>query len=354
MRLLILLLFATCVSAGRALELQEESTGALNGAAYRIVSPPNWNGTVVLFLHGYADRPATFEPNTAVGPVAEQLLRDGALYAEAGYRAGGWAVAEAIEDVERLRAYLRRRFGPLKRVVLMGESMGGTVALALIEQHPDRYHGGVAFCGGTVAAYDYFKRNAFDVLIAFEALFPGSLPAPNDIPRTFQPSEARLSAVVKALQANAGGAAIVMAMSGAPDIPSLAELLVLHTDALKELAIRSRGNPFDNRRTEYPDLLIEGKPLAQVRRVRSSAAAERYLRRFYTPKGNLSRPFIAVNVTTDPVIPRWATNAYPGANRWFLQRYVEGAGHCSVPAADRVAAVRDVEGWITNGRRPVQ
>ena len=201
---------------------------------------------------------------------------------------------------------------------------------------------------------DYFKRNAFDVLIVFDALFPGVLPPPDGIPRTFQASEAQVSAVVKALQTNPAGAAIVQAMSSTPDISSAAELLVLHTDALKELAVRSGGNPFDNRGTAYPSLVIDGRTVADVRRVRSARSAEQYLRRFYTPKGNLSRPFLAVNVTTDPVIPRWATNAYPHRNVWFLQRYVEGAGHCSVTAADRIAAVSAVERWITDSRRPDQ
>jgi pimeloyl-ACP methyl ester carboxylesterase len=286
--------------------------------------------------------------------MAEQLVREGALYAEAGYRAGGWAVAEAVEDVERLRAHVRSTFGQPKRVIAVGESMGGTVALALLERHPAHYQGGVAFCGGTVAAYDYFKRNAFDVLIVFEALFPGVLPPPDDIPGTFRPDEARAGAVLKVLQAKPAEAAILEAMSSTPDISSLAELLVLHTDALKELAARSGGNPFDNRRTAYPDLLGDGRTVVNVRRVRSVESAEQYLRRYYTPNGKLSGPFLAVNVTTDPVIPKWATNAYPPANRWFLQRYVEGAGHCSIPAAGRIAAITAVDRWIAHGQRPAQ
>jgi len=354
MRLSVLLLLASCLWAEWAIGGQQLSTGVLQGAHHRILSPATWNGTLVLFLHGYGDRPATFDASTSPGPVAEQLVREGHLYAEAGYRAGGWAVAQALEDVQGLRAHLRSKFGPPKRVILAGESMGGTVALALLERHPDHYQGGVAFCGGTVSAYDYFKRNAFDVLIVFDALFRGVLPPPDDIPRTFQAGEAQVSAVLKALQTNPANASIVQTMTSASDISSASQLLVLHTDALKELALRSGGNPFDNRRSAYPSLVKDGKPAANVRRVRSTRAAERYLRRYYTPKGSLSRPFLAVNVTADPVIPRWATNAYPHRNVWFVQRYVDGAGHCSVAADDRIAAVRAVERWITEGHRPDQ
>ena len=118
--------------------------------------------------------------------------------------------------------------------------------------------------------------------------------------------------------------------------------------------MRAGGNPFDNRRSAYPSLVKDGRPLTDVRRVTSARSAEQYLRRFYTPKGNLSRPFLAVNVTTDPVIPRWATNAYPHRSVWFVQRYVEGDGHCSINLADRIAAVRAVERWITDGHRPDQ
>jgi len=212
----------------------------------------------------------------------------------------------------------------------------------------------VAFCGGTMAAYDFFKRSAFDVLMVFDALFPSILPPPDKIPTSFKPSEAVVTSAAKALQGNPDRAAVVQGVASVSDIASLAELLVLHTDALKDLTIRAGGNPFDNTRTPYPALVREGTRVAEVRRVKAHPPAERYLRRFYTPTGGLSRPFLAVNVTTDPVVPRWATNAYPRESAWFVQQYVEGDGHCGVTTPQREAAFDALAAWIDQGRRPAR
>ena len=354
MRLPIAILFVTVLSAERTALAQQTELGVLNGALYRITVPTTWNGTVVIVLPGYSDKPAKFDTAASVGALAEHLVQEGTLYAEAGYHAGGWAVAEALDDVERLRDHLAARFGAPKRVVLMGESMGGMIALALVERNTVNYQGGLAFCSGTISAYDYFKRGAFDVLIMFEALFPSTLPPVDGIPTSFQPSEQVIGSVMRALEGNREHAAILQAAVSVSDPASMAELLVFHLDALRELAVRAGGNPFDNTKTEYPALVRDGKRIAQARRVQSLATAERYVRRFYTPTGSLRVPFLAVNVTSDPVVPRWATNAYPPTNRWFVQQYVDKAGHCGVTTEQRAGAFDALKGWMERGSRPPQ
>jgi pimeloyl-ACP methyl ester carboxylesterase len=348
---LVALLIAV-LSVADAQSPGQTTVGVLDGAAHRIVAPARWDGTVVIFLHGYADKPGTFTSSAPVGELALDLVARGAIYADAGYRAGGWAVAQAIEDVARLRAHIVTRFGAPKRVVLIGESMGGVIGLALLEREPSRYQGGVAFCSGTIGAYDYFKRGAFDPLVMFEALFPSVLPPADNVPASFRPSEEAVGSVLKALRGDPNRAAIVQRAASLPDIPSVAEMLVLHLDAVRELSVRAGGNPFDNSRTEYPGLVRDGKPIAAVRRVKSVPAAERYLRQFYTPTGRLRVPFLAVNVKSDPVVPIWATDGYPRANQYFVQQYVDGAGHCGVTKDQRMAAFGALQGWMDRGRRP--
>jgi hypothetical protein len=186
----------------------------------------------------------------------------------------------------------------------------------------------------------------------FDALFPSVLPPPDSIPASFQPSERVINSVRDALTRNPDYAAIVQAAASVSDTASLAELLVLHLDALRELAVRAGGNPFDNTQTEYPALMRPGRRIAEARRVKAVAGAEGYLRQYYTPTGSLRIPFLALNVTSDPVVPRWATNAYPRANHWFVQQYVEKAGHCSVTTEQRAAAFEALKNWMEHGSRP--
>jgi pimeloyl-ACP methyl ester carboxylesterase len=342
---------ATLFFVGASFAPDQTTVGVLEGAGYRLAMPVKWDGTLVIFLHGYSDKPATFSRSAPVDGLAKQIVQGGAVYVDAGYRSGGWAIAEALEDVERLRRHVAERVGAPKRVLLLGESMGGMIALALLEgQTEKRYHGGLAFCSGTVSAYEYFKR-AFDIRILFDALYPGILPPPDDVPSTFQPSEVLVASVVKALQDSPKRLALMRGFTSVSEPVQIAELLIAHTEALGELRVRAGGNPFDNVQADYPAWEVDERPVA-VRRVRSDPAAERYLRRFYTPTGRLKVPFLAVNASSDPIVPRWATGAYPSGNEWFSQQYVEANGHCGVTMPQRLAAVKALRTWMDGGQRP--
>src|SRR5262245_59539615 len=70
-------------------------TGTLNGAAFRIDIPADWNQVLVMYCHGYL--PAGVPP--AVNDPRINLLRSaftsrGFAFALSGYSVQGWAVKE--------------------------------------------------------------------------------------------------------------------------------------------------------------------------------------------------------------------------------------------------------------------
>ena len=84
-------------------------SGELNGAPYRIRVPAVWNGTLLVFAHGYrdkADHPGEVDNRNAdVAPSAvleAPLLAAGYALAGSAYRDNGWAVEEGIEDTKDL------------------------------------------------------------------------------------------------------------------------------------------------------------------------------------------------------------------------------------------------------------
>ena len=87
------------------------------------------------------------------------------------------------------------------------------------------------------------------------SLFPSILPSPDTIPASFRPSGQLVETVTKALEAAPHRAALIEQETSVREFGSLAALLALHTDALKELAVRSGGNPFDNTDTQYAVLM---------------------------------------------------------------------------------------------------
>ncbi|HET8625775.1 MAG TPA: prolyl oligopeptidase family serine peptidase, partial [Thermomicrobiales bacterium] len=144
--------------------------GVLGDAPYRIVVPANWNGTLVLYSHGYipagVPNQAQDAPDAAT---ASWLLEHGYALAGSAYSATGWAVAEALDDQVALLDYFSRRVGPPRRVIAWGQSLGGLVTAGLAQRYPDRFVGALPMCGilaGAVGAWN----EGLDAAFAFKTL----------------------------------------------------------------------------------------------------------------------------------------------------------------------------------------
>lgn len=136
-------------------------TGDINGAAYEILLPETWNGTLLLYSRGY--RPAEpFPPNfspveTSAVPVpgwdsgekalGQAFLDRGYALAGSAYRSNGWAVEDGVLAGEELYAYFTEQVGKPKRVYVWGDSMGGLITQTLAERHPEWVDGAAPLCG---------------------------------------------------------------------------------------------------------------------------------------------------------------------------------------------------------------
>jgi hypothetical protein len=81
-------------------------TGSLGGTAYKIEMPAAWNGTLILFSHGYI-APGAPNPALALDPVVGAwLLAHDYAVAGSSYSRTGWAVAEALHDQMALLALI--------------------------------------------------------------------------------------------------------------------------------------------------------------------------------------------------------------------------------------------------------
>ena len=50
--------------------------------------------------------------------------------------------------------------------------------LAIAERYPEVYQGAMPMCGPLGAAIDFFNTGLFDMLVTFEAMFPGTIGSP--------------------------------------------------------------------------------------------------------------------------------------------------------------------------------
>lgn len=123
--------------------------------------PPSWNGTLLLYSHGY--RPAQpFPPNftpvtTTPDPVpgweegdtslGDALLAKGYALAGSSYASNGWAVEDGVKAGEDLYSFFTQNVGTPKRVYVWGDSLGGLITQTLAEKHPEWVSGAAPLCG---------------------------------------------------------------------------------------------------------------------------------------------------------------------------------------------------------------
>src|SRR5207244_10439607 len=137
-----------------ALAQAKTEIGAINGAAYRIDVPENWNGGLVVYCHGYNAKPVTYT-DQKLPPALQVFVDEGYALAQSGYAAGGWAIQEAVVDTEALRRYFEAKYAKPKETFVTGHSMGGFLTMLLMERFPSNYDAGLALCG-LLASASYF------------------------------------------------------------------------------------------------------------------------------------------------------------------------------------------------------
>jgi pimeloyl-ACP methyl ester carboxylesterase len=121
--------------------------GQITGAQFAIANPPgDWNRDLLLIAHGFrpdsAPMIADLHPERAS---LRALLDEGWIVATTSYRKNGLVVADAIADLDALRAYIVESHGEPMRTILEGDSMGGLIVTLMAERDNSPYQGAVVF-----------------------------------------------------------------------------------------------------------------------------------------------------------------------------------------------------------------
>jgi pimeloyl-ACP methyl ester carboxylesterase len=327
--------------------------GALeSGALSLICFPDSWNGTLVIYAHGYVEPSAPVAlPDDEVGGVSisDAVTGFGYAYATTSYRDNGLVVLPAIEDVIQLVEAVRARVKPdPTRTLLVGFSEGGLVAALTLERHPDMIDGALAACGPIgdfTRQIDYFG----DARVLFDYYFPGVLPGtPVDIPpqlrsgwtSTYEP------AVIEALTGDPARAAELAAVAGIP-VPdavaaaagTIAQVLWYNVFATDDAQERLGGNPYPNVGRQYSGSSDDAALNAGVDRYEPITLARAALGQ-YDAGGDLPGPVVTLHTTGDPEVPFFHEALYrakveaQGRLDRLEQRSVDRLGHCTFTAPE--------------------
>lgn len=400
-----LLLAAPLAPAAHATETGAHLEGVLpSGATYVMDKPDSWNGTVLLYSHGYnpagLPNPARNAPDDATKSL---LLKDGYALIGSSYASNGWAVTDAVPDQLATLDAFASHFGPARRTIAWGTSYGGLVTAMIAERHPDRISGSLSMCGllqGGVANWN----NTLDPVFALKTL----LAPDTDLPLTglasqeaaAEAADTLASAVTEAQQTASGRARIALAaaLQGIPgwNDPSQTRPAPTDWDAQQanqyqalmlqvrfpafswrqEAESRVGGNMSWNTGVDYTAMLHRAPLYKEVgelyakaglslkadlatlnRAPRIAADAKAVERMALTSSfiGRLPKPQLTVHTTGDGLIPVSAESAYrrtvtaSGSAPLLRQAFVENAGHCTFSSAEQSAALHALETRITTG-----
>jgi pimeloyl-ACP methyl ester carboxylesterase len=387
--------FAAAAVAEPAAQTPGLFVGTLSsGALWKARVPPHWNGTLLLFSHGYA--PVLREPDLAPAAMEEQLLNEGYALAASAYSAPGWALAEAVPDQLATLDAFSARFGKPKRTIAWGSSMGALVTVALAEQHPERIDAALPSCGSLAGALGMMNE-ALDGAFALKTL----LAADSDI-RVVRVDDdmangARVSKVIARATGTAEGRArlaLASALAQLPpwaganaQAPSADDVEAQVDEAASAFAKgvflprvdqeRRAGGVFSwNTEVDYRvqlaasgrqawvqalyakahlDLQQDLNTLNAAPRIAADPGAIAYMRAHYVPSGRLRIPVLTYHTVGDGLTVVEQQGAYrqrvadAGRSSKLATAWVKRAGHCTFTAREHQAVLMTLENRLANG-----
>ncbi|HKR59766.1 MAG TPA: hypothetical protein VJS64_08515 [Pyrinomonadaceae bacterium] len=371
--------------------------GELHGAPYRIRVPATWNGTLLVWAHGYrdkADHPGEVDNRNAdIAPSAAleaPLLAQGYALAGSAYRDNGWEVEGAIQDMKDLTVLFRAYVGQPDRTILWGASLGSIITFESMERFGGVYNGALAMCGagaGSTRNWDL----ALALYLGYDVVF-GALPAwgsAAEVRNDLDFDSEVLPKLVPELSniANFPKFEFLRLVTGTPGRgltppppPAFYPGWVLTdmffaTEARAELQRRAGGPFVQNLNHVYnltaaeraylnglgvPSPVIDGWLAAMSARTNIAAppAPRNYVEHYATYTGKIKSPVLTMHTIIDPLVVVSNESAYletvlaAGRTDRLFQTYTTGIGHCSFTGPQLLTAVGAIDNWVRNGVKP--
>ena len=342
----------------------KRDTGIINGAAYEIQIPDNWNKKLVMYAHGY-EQVGTPHNMLYPNPVLNVFLARGFAVARSTYNRTGWALPEGVDDTETLRKYFNKKHGKPDSTFITGHSMGGGVTVASIEKYPKIYNGGLALCPLSNRPYEQVK-GAFDSYVTFNALFPGLLPPVAEV--MSGKAAPVFTTDFRASIKKAASFIYLIKQSKPDDLAKFLEhrglklddfpfTLVFLDGVLRDMATQSGGNPFDNTNTLYSGFLDDWALNKKVERVAATASNQRLTT--YDRTGIVDKPLLMMHTTYDQLISlndavsHYDNLVHEKRKEKNLKTFItNGQGHCNFTGEQTATAFDALRSWAKTGQKP--
>jgi len=406
-----LLAAAASVAAPEAVPAAADTqvTGTLpDGASWIADLPAQWNGTLLLYSHGFGPLTAADAPDPAT---ATALLARGYALAGSSYDPNGsqWALDSAVRDQFQTLQAVETTVLPShpRQVLAFGTSMGGLVSALEAQDGAGRIDGALTTCGIVAGAVNLNNYQLDGEYALAQLLLPGQ---PVQLVRFGTAADALATATAlqntaaQAQQTAAGRARLALALAFInvppwdagqtapppdrdPAAQEAAQYQVEFTGSFSTLDFIESGRPSIDqaaggsgtwtRGVNFGAALARSPYLPEVaalyRRAGLSLRADlgtltrdaditadpgavASLEQTSVPTGRLAVPELDLHTISDQLVPVQQENYYAqrvaasGDGDLLRQAYVASVGHCNFSPAELVAGVLAISHRVSTGR----
>jgi pimeloyl-ACP methyl ester carboxylesterase len=359
--------------------------GVLNGAGYHVEVPADWNGTLVMYAHGYAGTDADLfveDPS-----IRRHLIQNGYAWAASSYSKNYYDVRAGVEDTNALAlAFVKiaannaRPLSAPTKTYIIGHSMGGHVTAAAIEDeayatanNKVKYNGAVPMCGavGDMELFNQFRAmqvtaQALAGLPSYplerwseiqatvtDALFTTFPSMPTATGEQYLSVVKNLTGGERPLfdQGIAFGGSFPSAYGTFGGDDTIAGILNKNGISTNAYTYAISGDVAGSTALNASVLKLTADPDAN--RLRRDG-----LRWVPQVNGEFRIPVVSIHTLGDLFVPfsmeqTYATRtAAKGNSNWLVQRAIRGASHCDFTTAEQVEAFDDMIKWERDGIKP--
>jgi hypothetical protein len=372
--------------------------GDLHGAPYRIRVPEPWNGTLLVYVHGYRDkadhpgevdnRSADVAPNAALEAA---LLAQGYALAGSAWKDNGWAVGDGLEDTKNLAVFFKTHVAKPDQTIIWAFSLGTFVGFKSMEQFGGIFDGALCSCAagsGSTRIWD----NGVAAMLAYDVVFgiPISWGTVREVRNNIDFETEVAPTLIAQLSniTNFPKFEFIRLVSGvpgrgiSPPFPPAAlypnwvitDFFFL-TEARAELQRRAGGPYWQNEDHNYSLTLTEkaylvglGVPSAVVdgwlaqmnarRNIEADTSARNYVANNTNYNGKIKHPVLTLHTNLDPLVVVANESAYKelivseGRDDQLFQVYTGGNGHCAFTGPQLITAINAIDQWVRTGVAP--
>jgi hypothetical protein len=382
------------------------ATGTLpDGGTWIADVPANWNGTLLLYSHGYG----TLSPADAPDPAThDALLADGYALAGSSYDRSGslWALGSAVRDQFQTLAAVKKSVLPHRpsQVLAFGTSMGGLISALEDQQSNGQLDGALTTCGlvaGGIQLNNYQLDGEYAIakllatqpikLVHFSSQADGAATATE---LNAAAASAQGTAVGRARLALAMALMNVAAWAPGDTMPGVYDyaeqerqqyameftanpVLLFVETGRQQIEQAAGGNggwdvgvdfaqlvKHSSYRAEIEALYHEAgislrqdlRTLTRGANIRADANAIRWLQQTSVPTGHLQVPELDLHTISDQLVPVQQENYYAhlvrraGDHSLLRQAFVSRQEHCNFTSGELIAGVQALQHRVDSGR----